>query len=48
MIDAIPFHPAALDLLAVALVGIALVAAASFWPAWRASREDPIRAIRAA
>jgi len=24
-----------------------LVAAASFWPAWRASREDPVAALKA-
>ncbi|MEE4270555.1 MAG: FtsX-like permease family protein [Thermoanaerobaculales bacterium] len=48
MVDRIPFHPAPFDLLAVASVGALLVAAASSWPAWRASREDPVAALRAA
>ena len=47
MVDSISFHPAWNDLLAVALVGVILVAAASFWPAWRASREDPVKALKA-
>lgn len=47
MVDSIPFHPAWIDLLAVVAVGAALVAAASWWPAWRASREDPVRSLRA-
>jgi len=48
MVDTIPFHAAPIDLLAVATVGLVLVSAASFWPAWRSSREDPISALRAA
>lgn len=48
MVDSIPFHPAWADILAVAGVGVALVTLASLWPAWRASREDPIKALRAA
>ncbi len=48
MVDTIPFHPAGFDLLAVAIVGVVLVGAASLWPAWRASREDPVSALRAA
>ncbi len=48
MVDAIPFHPAVPDLLAVASVGAALIVGASFWPAWRASREDPVSALKAA
>ena len=48
MVDNIPFHPGLVDILAVAVVGLALVGAASFWPAWRASREDPVSALRAA
>jgi len=48
MIDSVPFHPVWIDLVAVATVGVALVAAASLWPAWRASREDPVAAFRAA
>ena len=48
MVDSISFHPTWYDLLAVALVGVILVTAASFWPAWRASREDPVKALKAA
>jgi lipoprotein-releasing system permease protein len=48
MVDSIPFHPGWPDLLAVAAVGFLLVWAASFWPAWRASRQDPVSALRAA
>ena len=48
MVDSIPFHPAWSDLAAVSLVGLVLVTAASFWPAWRASREDPVKALKAA
>jgi lipoprotein-releasing system permease protein len=47
MVDSIPFHPMWYDLLAVAAVCIALVALASLWPAWRASREDPVAALKA-
>lgn len=47
MVDSIPFHPAWFDLAAVAAVGVFLIAAASWWPAWRASREDPVSALRA-
>ncbi len=48
MVDSIPFHPTWIDVLAVAGVGMALVTLASLWPAWRASREDPVKALRAA
>jgi lipoprotein-releasing system permease protein len=48
MVDSIPFHPAWTDILAVSVVGLVLVWAASLWPAWRASREDPVSALRAA
>ncbi|MCU0303666.1 MAG: FtsX-like permease family protein [Thermoanaerobaculales bacterium] len=48
MIDSVPFHLAWPDLLAVAVVGLVLVWLASLWPAWRASREDPVAAFRAA
>ena len=48
MVDNIPFHPVWYDLLAVAVVGVILVGAASLWPAWRASQEDPVSALKAA
>ena len=48
MVDSIPFHPVWYDLTAVTLVGLILVTAASFWPAWRASQEDPVKALKAA
>ena len=48
MVDSIPFHPVWVDILAVAGVGMVLVTMASLWPAWRASREDPVKALRAA
>jgi lipoprotein-releasing system permease protein len=48
MVDSIPFHPVSGDLLAVAATGAVLIAAASLWPAWRASREDPVSALRTA
>jgi lipoprotein-releasing system permease protein len=48
MVDSIPFHPVWYDLAAVTLVGLILVTAASFWPAWRASQEDPVKALKAA
>jgi lipoprotein-releasing system permease protein len=47
MVDSIPFHTVWPDLLAVVAVGGALVAVASLWPAWRASREDPVTALKA-
>ena len=47
MVDSIPFHPVWGDLLAVAGVGVVLVVLASLWPAWRASREDPVKALKA-
>ena len=47
MVDNIPFHPVWTDLIAVAVVCLALVAMASLWPAWRASREDPVAALKA-
>lgn len=48
MIDAVPFHTATPDLLAVAAIGVLLVSTASLWPAWRASRESPVAALRTA
>jgi lipoprotein-releasing system permease protein len=48
MVDSIPFLPMWYDLLAVAAVGLVLIVIASLWPAWRASREDPVSALRAA
>ena len=47
MVDSIPFHPGWPDLVAVAAVCTLLVAGASLWPAWRASREDPVAALKA-
>jgi lipoprotein-releasing system permease protein len=47
MVDSIPFHPVWTDLLAVAAVCVTLVFLASLWPAWRASREDPVAALKA-
>ncbi len=47
MIDSIPLDVQAPDLAAVAAVGGLLVTAASLWPSWRTSREDPIAALRA-
>jgi lipoprotein-releasing system permease protein len=47
MVDSIPFHTWWIDLSAVVVVCMLLVAAASFWPAWRASREDPVAALKA-
>jgi len=46
MVDSIPFHPTWYDVSAVTAVGLFLVGAASMWPAWRASREDPVSALR--
>lgn len=47
MIDSIPLDVQLPDLAAVAAVGGLLVTAASLWPSWRTSREDPIAALRA-
>jgi lipoprotein-releasing system permease protein len=46
MVDSIPFHPVWSDLAAVSAVCTVLVALASFWPAWRASREDPVTSLK--
>lgn len=47
MVDHIPLVVSPLHLLAVAAVGGALVLGAAAWPAWRAARLDPVRALRA-
>jgi len=47
MVDHIPLQVALMDVLAVAAVGAVLVLAASWWPAWRYSRLDPVAALRA-
>jgi lipoprotein-releasing system permease protein len=46
MVDSIPLVPAPLHVLAVAAVCLALVLIASVWPAWKASRLDPVAALR--
>lgn len=45
-IERLPVRPEALDFVAVVLAAIALCLAAAFYPAWRASRLDPVEAIR--
>ena len=47
MVDSIPLVPSILHLLAVAVVCLFLVLAASVWPAWKTSRMDPVAALRA-
>jgi lipoprotein-releasing system permease protein len=47
MVDHIPFVVLPVHLAAVAATATALVVLASAWPAWRASRLDPTRALRA-
>ncbi len=46
MVDSIPLIPAPHHVLAVAVVCLALVFVASAWPAWKASRLDPVAALR--
>lgn len=46
MVDTIPLAVEPLHLLAVAVVCGLLVLAASWWPAWRSSRLDPVAALR--
>ncbi len=47
MVDAIPFEVAPGAALAVAAVGVLLVWLASLWPAWRAAKVEPVRALKA-
>jgi lipoprotein-releasing system permease protein len=47
MVDGIGFRTEVPDLLAVVAVCTALVSIASLWPAWRASNEDPVAALKA-
>ncbi len=47
MVDHIPFVVLPVHLLAVAATAVGLVLLASAWPAWRASRLDPVRALKA-
>jgi lipoprotein-releasing system permease protein len=47
MVDSIPFRPVWPDLVAVSAVCMTLVFLASLWPAWRASLEDPVSALKA-
>jgi ABC-type lipoprotein release transport system permease subunit len=46
MVDSIPLLVAPLHLLAVAGVCAALVLVASWWPAWRSSRLEPVAALK--
>jgi lipoprotein-releasing system permease protein len=45
-IDRLPMHPESGDFAAVILATLVLCLAAALYPAWRASRLDPIEAIR--
>jgi lipoprotein-releasing system permease protein len=47
MVDHIPFAVEPLHVLAVIGVGLLMVLGASLWPAWRAARLDPIKALKA-
>ncbi len=47
MVDSIPFHPSPVHMAAVAAVAVVLVVAASFWPARRAARLEPVAALKA-
>lgn len=47
MVDHIPLEVAPLHLAAVVGVGAVLVLGAAAWPAWRAARLDPVKALRA-
>jgi ABC-type lipoprotein release transport system permease subunit len=47
MVDSIPLTVLPGHLLAVLAVCVLLVVAASYWPAWKASRLDPVTALKA-
>jgi lipoprotein-releasing system permease protein len=47
MVDAIPFEVSPGALVTVAAVGFTLVWLASLWPAWRASKIEPVQALKA-
>ncbi len=46
MVDHIPLVVAPLHVLGVVGVGVVLVLGAAAWPAWRAARLDPVKALR--
>lgn len=46
LVDHVPFQVTPVHAGAVAAVGLALVLAASVWPAWQSARRDPIASLR--
>lgn len=47
MVDSIPLLPSFASVAAITAVCMLLVLAASLWPAWKTSRQDPVAALRA-
>ena len=47
LVDSIPLLPTLPSVAAIAGVCMLLVLTASFWPAWKSSRQDPVAALRA-